>query len=146
MFGQTKLSEEIKASVAFLAKSRTTANTLYNDAASGAVGIDCKGFAKALLVVNIGTVTASDLLDITVTENDTDDAATSVAVSGAVLTQVTAAQTAILYGVIDLRARKRYLYVKVVKTNANGAAVYGIELILGHKQIEPVVLTEGFSV
>ena len=103
--------------------------------------VDTLGYERALVILNCGTFSATGTLDATVAECATSGGS-YVAITGAVFTQVAAANDVTVYvGEIKLRAgtRKRYLKVSfVVGTDVVDA---GCVVILARGHAEPVTQT-----
>jgi len=109
-------------------------------------GIDALGFDEALVIVNSGTNTSTGSLDVIVEESD--DNSSFTAITGAVFTQILAANDNTIYqGRIDLRKRKRYLRINTVGDNSN-AAIASVSFVLLGAKYGPATPTEtnAFSV
>jgi len=102
-------------------------------------GIDCAGFDECLVIVNSGTNTSTGSLDVIVEEAPDDS--TYVAVSGAVFTQILAANDNTIYqGRIDLRKRNQYLRINAVGDGSN-AAIASVSFILLNPKYGPATPT-----
>lgn len=77
--------------------------------------IDTLGYRECIIAVYAGTCSATGTVDITVTECDTSGG-TYAAITGAVFTQITAANDVAqpYAGRISLRGRKRYFKVSTI--------------------------------
>ena len=134
------LHEEVKVPSPFVAKSRATANTLYNDAAIGAaVGIDCQDFDEAMIVAQLGAVGATTL-DISVGFADVDDAedASFTLLSGADFAQIVDADDNKTFTIrVRTKDVARFMFVKIVQADAV-AVLYSVVVALGKSQDRPV--------
>jgi len=103
-------------------------------------GIDFKGFDECLVIVNSGTNTSTGSLDVIVEECATVGG-TYAAVSGAVFTQILAANDNTIYqGRIDLRKRMRFLRINAVGDGSN-AAIASVSFIALNPNQGPAVAT-----
>lgn len=97
------------------------AGTTYNGAADASgVGIDVRDYDECMVVLNVGTVPSNGTLDVTISESDDNTAlaSASTAITGAVFDQVDADNDESTFvGQVNLKVRKRYLYVKAVVAN-----------------------------
>lgn len=137
------LHEEIKVDQAFVPKSRSSANTLYNDLAIGsAVGIDCKGFEEVLIAIACGAIGATTLT-VEVGFADVDDAedASFALVSGASQAIVDADDDKEFVMRVKSKDVGRYCFVKVTQADAV-ACIYGISVLLGGAKEEPVTQSQ----
>lgn len=138
-----RLHEAVKNDQAFTPKDRSTANTLYNDAAiADAAGIDTQGYDDVVVVINCGVIGATTLT-FDVGFADIDDAEDS---SFAILSGTTQAVVNADDGkefTIGIRAKDngRYLFVKCVQADAV-SAVYGVSVQLGQADKEPVTQSQ----
>ena len=131
-----RLFEQAKVVQAVPPIVTTTAETLFNNVASGGTnGIDTKDFDDAMVEVNLGTMTGD--LDVSVVESDTNDSSTATAVADingvlADLNQFTTAgaEDDDVY-LIGLKAKdlKRYIWVKTVNGDVS-SKTYGINVLL----------------
>ena len=135
------LYEEVKVINAFLPASYA-AGTNYNGAASGAVGIDMRGFDEATIIVHAGTVTGSGTLDITPMQNTTNTTVgvavvPNVAGTTQAFPQIVAANDETVYiGRLQAKNMNRYLFIRAV--GATAASVFGITVILSKAAQMPV--------
>lgn len=99
--------------------------------------IDCQGFEKGLLVVNVGVMAGSATLDVSITECDTA-AGSFVAASGLAFTQILAATGASQSYLADLNLKARKRYIKVLVTQGAAAVLAACNLILSGAKYKPV--------
>lgn len=147
-----KLIESSLFGTAYKSRNITTSGTLYNGAvATGGLGIDTKNFNEIVFDINVGPVVAPGTLTFTVTENDTDTAASgatgSSAISDASFTAVTSANgNTSRKGSIVVRDTERYVYLKCVKTSATASAIFGANYALSKAKDVPQTNSEDFDV
>ena len=85
-------------------------------------GVDCRGFRRALVIVNAGTATSgsagSGSLAVTVQESSDDGSSDAyAAITGAAFAAITTANDEAIYiGSIDLTKRERYIRCSHVMT------------------------------
>lgn len=134
------LHEEVKVTSPFVAKSRNTANTLYNDLAIGsAVGIDTKEHDEALVIAQLGAVGATTL-DISLgfaDVDDAEDASFTLLPSGAFAQVVDADDNKSFVIRARVKDLKRYMFVKVVQADAV-AVLYSVLVLLSKSDSVPV--------
>lgn len=140
-----KIVERMDVKQLFECESRTTQEILFNNAASGAVGIDTRDFDGAVFIVDAGVFTGT--VDFAVFENATNDAATSTAIVGADFTQITSANDkAVQYGHVKSSEHKRFLFLRSNKTVDANAALFSASIVLGRADKNPPSTAEVFKV
>lgn len=126
------LNELLSITGMFAADSRTATGILYNDNATGAVGIDTRDFDEAIVQINAGTFASSATVAFDLYENTTNDAETSTAVtSGSFGSIDSTTDNSVHFGQIRCRAQKRYLFLRANKTANTDAADYSATIIMG---------------
>lgn len=95
--------------------------TTYNgEADASGIGIDMRDYDECMVVLNIGTVPSDGTIDVTLRHSDDNTAlaSKSTAITGAVFDQVDADNDQSTFvGQVNLKVKKRYLYVKAVVAN-----------------------------
>lgn len=107
--------------IEMIAPQTLSAGTTYNGVADASgIGIDVQDYDECMIVVSVGTVPSNGTIDVTIRESDSNTAVASEssAVTDAIFVQVDADSDQNNYvGQIDLRYRKRYIFVKAVVAN-----------------------------
>lgn len=101
--------------------------------------VDTKGYNSAAVVLEVGAVSGtSPTLDVKIQES-ADGSAGWADVSGAVFTQVTAANSSQILRIEGLgTSRKRYLRAVATIAGTSPSFTMGVEFLLGHAYNEPV--------
>jgi hypothetical protein len=143
--------EGVKVVQAMPPESKSGTDTLWNGAAAtGATGIDTKGFREALIVVSVGAVAAGGSLaiDVAFSAESTDATVTPTVLSGTSIAIADTEDDNVFVGRVKVDAQARYLYVKVVEAGNTFAKDYGINVLLSGANSLPVTQenTEEFDV
>ncbi|MGO9622145.1 MAG: hypothetical protein ACLPT6_12160 [Desulfobaccales bacterium] len=111
------------------AKSRTAAET--------SPVLDCLGYEDALLILNVGAITATGTIDCKVQESPTGAPGSFTDVPGAAFSQIQAGGGSQDYvGGLLLKNRQRFL--QVILTPATAASVAGVNMILYYAKERPI--------
>ena len=99
--------------------------------------IDCQGFEKGMLVVNVGVMASSATIDVSITECATATGS-FVAASGLAFTQILAATGASQSYLADINLKARLRYIKVLVTQGAAAVLVSANLILSGAKYRPI--------
>jgi len=140
------LRHEVKWVQVFPPAARTTANTLYNNHATG-TGIDTRDYDEAIIVLNNGAYATDGVVTFTVTAGSAVAGTSSTAITGATLGVVNSVSdvTNPIIGKVRCAGQARYLFIKAVKAGT-GAANYGVSVGLYNADKTPYDNSEAFAV
>lgn len=154
MIGNGKHAEDVKVQRLFASERidiRTAATTFYNGVSAtttAGTGIDTKGYDDLHLALNTGTILgAVATLVNDIMEADEDNPMNAVAVTGTAFTsRKTTSDEALSEASINLKDRKRYLFLRTQFQGAPATFDFGAVGILSKAQSKPVSKTLEFDI
>lgn len=107
--------------------------------------IDTAGYDEALIILDVGAITATGTLDVKMQETDTSGSGYADIASAAFSQKTNATQNTMYVARLKLDSpRKRY--IRVVATQATAAVLAGVSVVLGQKNVTGASQTLAFDI